>query len=270
VVYLDKKGIEKDFILWMIIILASAILIIYFMISSGTIAKSKATIDTCRLSVDFVGKGKIFETELSSSPLGLNELNCATEQKEVKTDDVEKIKATLAQAMFECYYEFGEGKIDFVSSHTEKFKGGSTNVCFLCSEMNFNEKASKASITYADLDLYMKYHKPFGSDRTYAQLLNRKGAGLDVPFNLGKTLNVIFMVSKKGGEGDGKTYWERVKNRISNLGDTFHNSIGYATETRSDVLLVSSAAAKDMCGDIISFKPPIKQTLAEKNPIKKK
>ncbi len=87
--------------------------------------------ETCRASVTMISLSKI------TTGFPWLKLKCSTEVKELDTE--EKFKEELVQSMKNCWYQYGAGKIDFISNWD--FGWGDTN-CFVCSVLIPKEEIS--------------------------------------------------------------------------------------------------------------------------------
>ena len=98
------------------------------MLGEGEDASERAA---CKTSVDLASKAK--------GPLGsslIDNLNCKTQYGEIDELNEEKLYEEIALRMYDCWYQFGEGKRDFLSNLDP---GGSDEWCFICSRIDFSE-----------------------------------------------------------------------------------------------------------------------------------
>ena len=86
--------------------------------------------EACRTSVLLKSQSKIL-----GKPM-YEELNCKTEVHEIKTTDKEEIYKFMTYRMYDCWYQFGEGKKDFLDNYDF---GNSDEWCNICSRIDFDE-----------------------------------------------------------------------------------------------------------------------------------
>lgn len=170
---LNKKGELTTKQLVTIIVLIASFIIILFLIFrlnlGGTTDK-----EICRNSVILNGKSAI-----GSGPIDCrtNYLcvsggsNCETisqtSETNINADNKTQIMKALADEMSECWWQFGEGKINYGGSWTD------TNVKYaLCSIIAFDEKVGEKtpSISYQEFYSYLQTTKKTNS-QTYLQYL---------------------------------------------------------------------------------------------------
>jgi hypothetical protein len=92
-----------------------------------------------------------------------------TETVEVNPDNKEEIMESIASEMADCWWMFGEGKVDYVGT---KEKALGTNVCAACSIIKFDKtiQDSLGEISYEEL-INKGLNKPKDSQETYLSYL---------------------------------------------------------------------------------------------------
>ncbi len=180
-----KKAMQvtlKDLILIAIV----AIVLIFFTRSLTTGLTGLSNKEVCRLSVLAKSEGKIVGFEGTSS------LDCYTNYIDVKDNGIylsnnkikdsrlevnfkgmsqeqkdEQIKAYLANQLYDCWYQFGQGNIDFLSNYDW---GSSDMRCFPCASVSFYDSFLD-SFTYEDWEVYLS-EKKTPSGTSYKQYLS--------------------------------------------------------------------------------------------------
>lgn len=98
-------------------------------------------------------------------------LNCKTEEIVIKTTDEERIKKEIANAMYDCWWMLGEGKLNFFS------RGWTKDVyCVICSRIKFDEKVQEKIKKINDLDSYLQNTKIPKHNITYAEYFTTEKA----------------------------------------------------------------------------------------------
>lgn len=149
----DKSGELTTQQLVTIIILIASFIIILLLIFRLNLGKTSDQ-EICRNSVVVAGK----------LPLG-GSLDCKTHYFNVTSKDKTEEMKTLADEMSSCWYEFGEGKIDYISRGiTEKVS------CSVCSIASFDSRLKDTSISYQEFYDYLRTTKKTET-QTYLQYL---------------------------------------------------------------------------------------------------
>ena len=171
-----KGELTTQQIVLLIILIASFSIILFFFFKLNLGEETQKTI--CHNSVILKGK--------SISSLSGGNLDCRTnylcisgggkceginptETVEVDISNKEEVMEAIANAMADCWWMFGEGKIDYVGG-TEKALG--TNVCAACSIVKFDKtvQESLGEISYGEL-INEGLNKPKDSQETYLSYL---------------------------------------------------------------------------------------------------
>jgi len=143
----NKKGIMfRNIVVGIIVLVIAGILIL---IVTTILNSSKETTDreACRASVILKSQSKILGTQT------YDELNCGTQFKEVIKKDENEIYKLITYSMYDCWYQFGEGKKDFL----EDWQFGSfDNWCHVCSRIEFDQTLYDE---YTSLDGLFEYMK---------------------------------------------------------------------------------------------------------------
>lgn len=166
-IYLDKKGegftVKK--LVTIILVLVAFIIVLFFTTNlfGGTIKKS-ADPYVCRTNVELAALPK----KLGLS--GPKDVECGVRTiVEDVAEDYEKQKKILANEMYNCWFQYGEGKIDF----TTNWQGAGfsdINICYICSSIYF-EKSNP--LDKESLDDALK-DKSTTLGKTYFEVLNKK------------------------------------------------------------------------------------------------
>ena len=86
-----------------------------------------------------------------------------TETVEVDISNKEEIMESIANEMADCWWQFGEGKVDYVGSYIGTH-------CAVCSTIAFDESLKEITITYKELFEFLEKNKKDGS-QTYLEYL---------------------------------------------------------------------------------------------------
>ncbi len=215
---LNRKG--EDSTTWTIItailiILAFAGLFVWIGGSFKTFAGGSTDTEICRLSVLQKAKYKIGET-----PILDTDLRCPTKNLNILYGKDEKIsgeenivvknqndvKRAIADEMFDCWYKFGNGEIDFVKG---KFDPGDDKTCFVCTDIRFGKNLVASTAIGNRIEHFEDYLSQTGipgRDITYWEYFGGKIEAENNQPNINIKLDepqiVVFAVVKEGT-------WER-------------------------------------------------------------
>lgn len=145
-----KADLTANQIIAIVVLIVSfaVILLFFFMLD----LKKSTDIEVCRNSV-VMKSIKVFG--------GLTSFNCKTQDVLIKETEPEKIYAKLAELQRECFWMFGELKIDFAK-----------DTCAICSIIEFEKKDAQLSIS--DYVNYLQKTNIPGEDVSYAFYLYRQ------------------------------------------------------------------------------------------------
>lgn len=163
-----KKGMALNEIVVLILIIASFLVILFFIVklNLGGIGKD----EVCRNSVILAGKN-------SASRNLLPTLNCRSEKvciskgdkcdsfsydkkidlKSFDSDDLQKeLFTVLAEEMADCWFMFGEGKIEYLGIS----KGAFSTACGICDKIKFSPQliidlGDKSSVSISDFSKFL-------------------------------------------------------------------------------------------------------------------
>jgi len=166
----SKKGLEATVLVGMVITIIGLIAVGTALANITGIIPGSITKETCHASV--VARG----LDLQGYQVGtLAELKCKTEYKcltmggdcpkgyeKISVYDEEDINKELANAMYDCWWMLGEGKIPFFGTNALEKKD-----CVFCSIIHFDERIrSTYPALNGTLDYMMKNNVP-GKSQTY-------------------------------------------------------------------------------------------------------
>ncbi|MEK6840885.1 MAG: hypothetical protein AABX79_02940 [Nanoarchaeota archaeon] len=164
---------ERKMLIGMIILIASFIIILLLIFRLNLGGTTDAEI--CRNSLvlrdkplgDFVSSIDCKTSYLCVSGGGDCEVT-ASEKFVVDPKNKEEIMKILADEMSSCWWQFGEGKIDFRANPRE---GGTAITCAVCSLVNFKDiPQEEETISYAEFYNYLRTTQKIKS-QTYLQYL---------------------------------------------------------------------------------------------------
>ena len=170
----NKNGeLSTQQIVLMIILIASFAVIIFFLVRLGIGEKSEEQL--CHNSV--LQKASVF----TDAPLQCyRNYICITKDgsceelikpEEVKVKSLDEVYKTLADEMTDCWWMFGEGKVEYIGKDFTK-----SNHCSICSQIYFDdslealEGIENKKISKDELYEYMTKNE-YSKDRTYAYYL---------------------------------------------------------------------------------------------------
>jgi len=128
------RGVIRNWLVMVIVLIISAAILIFFVIKIMQSGMDKR--EVCRQSVVLRSK-----SILGLEPGRVLPLNCQTIVYKVSTQDEEKIKKIMADALYDCWYMMGEGELDFLGEH----EGG--KLCVICGIVKFDERIRGKQIT---------------------------------------------------------------------------------------------------------------------------
>lgn len=152
--------------------------------------------EACRDSVLLKARSKVL-----GKPL-IGNLNCETNLVEIDAKDKNELFGEIAGEMYDCWYEFGGGKVDFLD---DVDFGKGDNFCFVCSRIDFDDNAQKEVGT--ELTGFLDYLKneniPF-KDQTFFEYFY-DGSEIKVDedkfkINTEKPLYIVFFGDKRVGD----------------------------------------------------------------------
>jgi hypothetical protein len=186
------------------LMLAMGIFVYFFLFEFGPFAGEGVSREACRDSVLLRAQGKILGATTFEN------LACETHDLEIKNSDEDEIKSELSNEMYDCWYQFGEGKKDFL---TRWDLGTGDNYCFICSRIEFSEKIQEEIPQFGGLMKYLATEPlPFKKDQTLFDYIytdtNIAEVGEDDMYNTTEPLYVAFFADKK-------TKWEAIDKILS-------------------------------------------------------
>lgn len=239
-----------------VIVLAIPVIIIagILFFSTTTILKiGEDSVDreTCRTSVLLKERTKIL-----GKPL-MDDVKCETHLVEIDSTDKNEIYEEITNEMYDCWYQFGEGKRDFLSDYDF---AGSNEWCFVCSRIDFSEEVKEEypKINMVDFNSFLTNEViPLSSrDTTFYEyfygedLPNQIGGDLqDISsvFDTNEPLYVGFLIDKNRKYN--AAFWTELGVGVGSVvicGAAIYGSGGFATPlaaslcTRGAVALTSS------------------------------
>ncbi len=158
---MDKKGLMfRNLVAGIIVlVIAGILLLVITNVLKG--AGETADREACRTSVLLTEKSKI-----AGYPV-YNDLNCKTEVYDVKMTNEEEIYKFITYRMYDCWYQFGEGEVDFVSNIDP---GRSDEWCWICSRIDFDENIQEkySEISMEDFHNYLRTENiPLNEEQTF-------------------------------------------------------------------------------------------------------
>ena len=146
--YLNKKGEMMRVIVVAIPVIIVAGILFFATATILNLGESSVDREACRNSVLLKERSKVL-----GKPF-LDSVRCETNLIEIDSDDEDEIFRDITNEMYDCWYQFGEGKRDFLS---DRDFGGGDEWCFVCSRIEFGEETQKevSEITMSDFNNFL-------------------------------------------------------------------------------------------------------------------
>lgn len=173
-----KAGLGHDTIVGLAIALVSLGIILAVTSLFGQTSEDLLIRESCLTSV----KNKE-SLRILSKPIKDIDLNCKTTHHTLSTTDTEEIQKILADELYYCWYEFGEGKRDFLGEWIPPVYGIKSidHQCFLCSKIDFTQKTSQVGyIKTTDFQKYLKNEISPNNQEYSKDLVDPNGNRLDI------------------------------------------------------------------------------------------
>jgi hypothetical protein len=159
-----KKGMPQISVLVALIFMVALLLVLVgFLYSTGQLGESAVDKETCKLSVQLFAKAKVPGFDVASS----DSIKCHTETREIDTSTQEKAKKDLANAMFDCFDNWGDGELELFDTESRN----KNNYCIVCSKLEFTKDEKVTGLTE-----YLTETTISGKGKSYYQFI--KGTGV--------------------------------------------------------------------------------------------
>ena len=190
--FLNKRGIALETIVKAIPVILMAGILLFIVVQYIEFGSSAVDREACKDSVLLKERSKIL-----GKPL-LKDVNCKTNSIEIKSSDENEVSKLISEEMYDCWYQFGEGKRDFLDDW-DPWKGD--NWCFVCSRIDYNEDTQK-KVPQLHLNNYLATQKiPFTEDLTFFEYFYGKDSTLNhVPDTILDTSSptyILFFADKR-------------------------------------------------------------------------
>ncbi|MEW6063493.1 MAG: hypothetical protein AB1571_03955 [Nanoarchaeota archaeon] len=186
---LHKKAVSMHVVELILIVLVLSLVIFFVVYIFKPGIETTSSKSACEQSVLLKAKAKAVPGVSSKV-----DLQCETTKIEI--DEInEKSTKKIADAMYDCWGQFGEGKVDFLSDWDF---GGVDTFCFICSKIEFDASIKENKI---DLGIYLNENNPPLHNVSYSvYLTGTKGAFTNIPeikeITADKPLYVLFFANK--------------------------------------------------------------------------
>jgi len=200
-----KKALVPSTLVTIMIILISFVALGYAVVRITGIIPSTLDREACRDSVILRSSDLLKGTHLTPE---LIPLKCKTENIKISSPIEEDIQKTVVNAMYDCWWMLGEGKVDFFTPsnwwNISNPLGLESPNCIICSQIKFEGGAKNKNI---DIIGYMNRKIIPGKDITYMQYFNGNkdavfSTNVEVkPLNTNTDYSVIF-IGVKGVDVD--------------------------------------------------------------------
>jgi hypothetical protein len=196
------------------------------------------------------------------SPL---DLNCKTNYIEVGTDESEMVKKAIADEIYWCWYQFAEGKADFISDWDWSFWNVDAS-CFICSKIDISQKTAQLQrIPIGEFEQYLDNALTVPQSGTYSEYLTGKenghvdlGSTNPIILDSNSPLYVVFIAQKKS---KALTTIEKLSLGLSGAGTTTSFAFGvlYKATRKSELApgwaVFQGNDAVKQCSNLEVFKP---------------
>lgn len=192
-----KKGVTKT-LMAMIIILATLIVILFLWHPIFKLVTTKLLpAQTCKASVWSNAAFNVQGIEF------VKNINCPTQYKILKGDE-DKLKKQIADEMWQCWDNFGQGKYELFDPKTEKF-------CVICSVLEFEDKNEKID-DFVDYLInapfkgseYNSYYEAFTGYATQPEKIEETPEHFNDAIDTSKKYAVSFVYAKQD-------YWSKLE-----------------------------------------------------------
>jgi hypothetical protein len=245
--YLDKKGEMMRVIVVAIPVIIVAGILFFATTTILQIGEDSVNREACRDSVLLKERSKILGNTL------IDNVVCETNLIEIKSTDKNEIYGEITNEMYDCWYQFGEGKRDFLDNNDFM---GSDEWCFVCSRIDFDEdvKDKYSELSMGEFNDFLKTENlPLSSEEiTFYEyfygggLPNQIGDNLQNSFSVFSTdepLYVGFLIDKDRRYN--AAFWTELGVGVGSIvvcGAAIYGSGGIATS------LVASLCARGAIG----------------------
>lgn len=128
---------ESHLLTYLIYGLLTLVIILTFFSQLFSYWHEQSDVQTCRKSVEMHASSHVYGIET------IEGFTCPPKNMTVKEDDEEEIKRIIADEMAECFWKFGENKLELFGGK----KVGINKFCALCSHVKFRGDAEGKEIT---------------------------------------------------------------------------------------------------------------------------
>ena len=193
---LRKKGMEAKYLMWAVVFLILIFLLGMYVLRIRSTTKPLISKAICEADIRAHEAAHVSGFDFSSN------IRCPTENIVIKTDDQNKIKATIASVMYNCSKRYNRGK-------SELF-GEEQTYCDICATIDFETKTPIAGFSEYLLTektpegiSYMDYLIGHETEEAAVVLKTRPDiSASDVPLDPSKTYSVVFVYAKGESEID--------------------------------------------------------------------
>jgi len=197
----DKKGAMMETVVKAIpVILIGAILLGVVLVGVFYFTKSSVDREACRDSVLLKARSKVLGETL------FDQIQCEIDNVEVKATGEDEIYGEIAGEMYDCWYQFGEGKVDFLDNY-DAWQGD--NWCFVCSKISFDEEVQEEHDELDGLyDFLSTKTIPLKEEQTFFQYMYGEVEDVEgdtstkTPVDVDEEFYVSFFADKRQGVSD--------------------------------------------------------------------
>ena len=195
---LHKKGISMVMVGLIATVLIMALLIYFVGFVYKPAVESSLEKQICKDSVLLKAKAKKIPLLQAEAKI---DLHCNTTKIAINSLDQLNTegKGLIANAMYDCWDQFGEGKVDFLDRYSFRYQ---KTFCFICSKIEFDKSIAGNKFDINLLTSYLNEQYIPSTDMKYSEyFFNTKNTKVDVPefkvLTIDKPLYVVFYATQE-------------------------------------------------------------------------
>ncbi len=158
--FVKKGDITMVFVVVMILTVLVLVVLLYPQYNILNWFSGKTPYNICRISVEDASLMRFRNIDFSSN------LKCQTQEYTIDSKDVDTARRTVADAMYNCFYQFGQGKVELFTDEGL--------YCFICSTIDFEGKGAELK-ELPEFQKFLFENKPLDARVSYKHYLNPSG-----------------------------------------------------------------------------------------------
>ena len=133
----EQEGETTGVLSKLLIVLASAVLLILILWKVFDISNEVLAVEACRDSIH-MAVGSTLQGKRA-----LDTIKCPIKETVINTGDDDELKGVLADELAECWYKYGQGRLDLF----KEFSKEEQTYCAVCSSLQFEDAAKGSVVT---------------------------------------------------------------------------------------------------------------------------